>query len=380
MDRTYEGRNFFSLVIRIIAQKMRVKSTNIFAALILALTVIAAASCEHKELCYYHPHTAPVRVTVDWSLFTMDSPTGMTAIAYPLTYEDQDSWKFVSHNINYITLDLEEGAFNTLVFNQDVSEFGTFEFSDLDQYDAASVKVVQTKSASWLSTKFPDTKVCSEPEWLAVGTAENVEVTKEMVQRAEEEFLANRKDQIMIRAAGQTINDVATVTPISVTKQIEFNVYCEGLYNLRSVRASIAGLAEGCILSSGENTEGKASHAIEQWDVNEFDYDITKGYLVSKLCTLGIPSGHNGTPEENVFSIHLLLVDNSTVIDYDFNVGDILSKFNELDGADGQIQKVVVDLRIPEKLPDVEPVGGKDGGFDIYVDNWGDEIITEIPI
>lgn len=357
---------------------MAVKKLNIFASLILTMAMIVATSCEHKELCYYHPHTAPVRVTVDWSLFTMDSPTGMTAIAYPLTYDDVDNWKFVSHNIHYITLDLEAGAFNTLVFNQDVSEFGTLEFSNLDDYEKAQATVVQTKSADWLSTKFPNTKVCSEPEWLAVGTAENVEVTEEMVKIAEEEFLASRNEQ-MIRAVTKTVNDVATVTPISITKQIQFNVYCEGLYNLRSVRASINGLADGCYLYSKENTSGKASHAIETWDVNEFDYDITKGYLVSKLCTFGIPSGHTGTPEENVFSIHLLLVDNSTVIDYDFNVGDILTKFNELDGQDGEIQKVVVDLVIPERLPDVAPVGGAGGGFDINVDDWGDETVVHFP-
>lgn len=308
----------------------------------------------------------------------MDSPTGMTAIAYPLNYEDMDYWKFVSHNINYITLDLEAGAFNTLVFNQDVSEFGTLEFRDLDKYDAASVRVVQTKSANWLSTRVPQTKVCSEPEWLAVGTAENVEVTEEMVKIAEEEFLANRKESLT-RTSTKTINDVATVWPISVIKQIEFNVYCEGLYNLRSVRASIDGLAEGCLLHSGETVPDKVSHTIDAWDINEFDYDITKGYLVSRLSTFGIPLGHKATPEENVFSIHLLLVDNSTVIDYDFNIGDVLAKFNELDGKDGQIQKVVVDLVIPERLPDVKPVGGEGGGFDINVDDWGDETVIHFP-
>jgi hypothetical protein len=53
--------------------------------------------------------------------------------------------------------------------------------------------------------------------------------------------------------------------------------------------------------------------------------------------------------------------------------------FNELDGLDGQIQNVLVELAIPERLPDVEPVGGVGGGFDIGVDDWGDEIVTEFP-
>lgn len=380
MVRTYKGVYFFSLAFRIKVDKMRKEMRNIFARLVLAFSVLTAAvSCEHKELCYYHPHTAPVRVNVDWSLFPMDTPTGMTAFAFPFMYDDDRLFKFITHNIYSITLDLEAGFFNTLVFNQDQYEYGTIEFFNLDNYNEAEARIVPTKATNWYTTKLPDTKVYSEPEWLAVGSVENIEVTEEMVKIAEEEFLANRKPQIT--RASKTINDLATVYPISVTKQIEFKILCEGLYNLRSVRASIDGLAEGCILYSRETTSGKVTHTIEEWEVNEFPDDIVSGYLESKLCTFGIPAGHNGNPAENLLSVHLLLVDNKTVLDYDYPIGDILAQFNELDGMDGQIQKVVVELVIPERLPDVEPAGGgASGGFDIGVDDWGDEIVTHFPI
>jgi hypothetical protein len=47
---------------------------------------------------------------------------------------------------------------------------------------------------------------------------------------------------------------------------------------------------------------------------------------------------------------------------------------------DGQIQKVVVELSIPERLPDVEPAGGGgSGGFEVGVDDWGDEYVTHFP-
>lgn len=357
---------------------MRMCNLKRIASLVLTLSVIiAATSCEHKELCYYHPHVAPVRVNVDWSLFPMDEPTGMTAYAYPLHEDENDIYRFISHNINYITLELEAGFFHTLVFNQSESEYGTLEFSNLEDYNTAQVRVLQTKS-NWYATKAPDTKVGTEPEWLAVGTAENVEVTEEMVRIAEEEFLANRQEQMM-RAIGRAINNVATVTPISVIKQVEFRVYCEGLYNLRSVRASVDGMAEGCILATGEVTQGSVSHTIDAWSIEEYEYDITRGELVATLGTFGIPSGHTGKPEENKFSIHLMLVDNQTTVDYDFNIGDLLTEFKELDGSNGELQKVVVKLRLPEKLPDVKPVDGVDGGFDVDFSGWGDEIVTVIP-
>lgn len=378
MVRTDEGVYFIGLAVRFKVGKMRKEMKNIFARLVLAFSVLTAAiSCEHKELCYYHPHTAPVRVNVDWSLFPMDTPTGMTAFAFPFMYEDDRVFKFVTHKIDNITLDLEAGFFNTLVFNQDESEYGTIEFFNLEDYQKAEARIVPTKSTNWYTTKLPDTKVYSEPEWLAVGFVENIEVTEEMVKIAEEEFLANRKQQIT--RASKTINDLATVYPISVTKQIEFNILCSGFYNLRSVRASIDGLAEGCVLYTRETTSGMVTHTIDAWDATELPHDVSKGYIFSKLCTFGIPAGHKGNPEENILSLHLLLVDNKTIVDYDFPIGDILAQFNELDGLDGEIQKVVVDLVIPERLPDVMPEGGSSGGFDINIDDWGDETVIEFP-
>ena len=34
--------------------------------LFLAVMALVLASCEHKELCYHHPHTVTIRVEFDW--------------------------------------------------------------------------------------------------------------------------------------------------------------------------------------------------------------------------------------------------------------------------------------------------------------------------
>ena len=41
--------------------------------------VLAAAlcSCNHKELCYHHPHTASVKVEFDWRDAREASPEGI---------------------------------------------------------------------------------------------------------------------------------------------------------------------------------------------------------------------------------------------------------------------------------------------------------------
>lgn len=351
-----------------------------FAALILTLAVIfGATSCEHKELCFYHPHTAPVRVNVDWSLFTMEEPTGMTAYAFPLHEDEEDYFRFITHNLNYITLNLEQGAFHTLVFNQSESEFGSVEFSNLGDYHTAEVRVAQTKS-SWYSTKAPHTKVGVEPEWLAVGSAEDIEVTEEMVQAAEDAYLAEHQHQIIGGLKTKADNEVATIYPISVIKQVEFHVYCQGLYNLRSVRAALEGMAEGCLLSTRTPSANQVAHTMDSWKLELEENDPASGDVVATLSTFGIPQDHKGEKNDNKFSISFLLVDNETIVTHDFYIGDILSQFDEMDGLDGKIQKVIVDLVLPERLPDVMPMGGSGGGFEPNVDDWGDEITTEIPI
>ena len=309
----------------------------------------------------------------------MEEPTGMTAYAYPIgNTEDKQLFKFITHNLNSITLDLEAGTFHTVVFNQSESEYGTIQFSNLEDYANAQVQVVPVES-SWYETKAPGTKVGTEPEWLAIGSAENLEVTEEMVAVAEREYLAGMQD-VMTKAAGQTVNDLATITPISVIKQVEFNVYGQGLYNLRTVRAALEGMAEGCLLSTGKTTANQVAHTMEEWTVETEPNDPASGEIKILLSTFGIPEGHGGTAQENKFSISCLLVDNKTVVTNDFYVGDLLAKFKEMDGLDGNIQKVVINLRLPERLPDVQPMGGSGGGFDAEVDDWGDEIVTNIPI
>ena len=52
-------------------------------ALLMVLSMIVV-SCEHKKLCYSHPHSAKVSVEFEWSQMPEAySPGGMRVIFYP---------------------------------------------------------------------------------------------------------------------------------------------------------------------------------------------------------------------------------------------------------------------------------------------------------
>ena len=189
--------------------------------IVFVTTVIAAVSCMDdidlgfKELCFYHPHTAPVKVKVDWSKFRhIERPTGMTVYAYPLN-PDEDLFRFVSHNLDAVTLDLKAGFFHAFAFNQSDSEYATLEFYNLEDFDNAEVRVIQVKS-NWYSTRTPETKLGAEPEWLAIDRKMNIHVTKEMVEIAEQEYLAARQEAA--RARQQAKREIDTKAPTKVTK------------------------------------------------------------------------------------------------------------------------------------------------------------------
>ena len=38
----------------------------IVSSLLVAVVAIGFASCEHKDLCYHHPHTIKLKVQYDW--------------------------------------------------------------------------------------------------------------------------------------------------------------------------------------------------------------------------------------------------------------------------------------------------------------------------
>ena len=388
---------------------MMKRFSNILTSLVvLVMTIIAAVSCTQdldlgfKELCFYHPHTAPVKVKVDWSKFRhIERPTGMTVYAYPLN-PDEDLFRFVSHNLDAVTLDLKAGFFHAFAFNQSDSEYATLEFYNLEDFDNAEARVIQVKS-NWYSTRTPDTKLGAEPEWLAIDCLQNIEVTEEMVEIAEQEYLAARQEAARARKQARkeldtkaptkvtkTQHEVGTLVPKSIIKNVDIYVHLENMHFLRSALGALEDMAEGCYISSRETTEGLVTHTIESW---QFVYnkdadggeDLMTGAIKATLSTFGVPAGHTGLSEENNLYVKLLLVDNETMIDLNFPIGEQLASINDYDGTqfdeNGKVIWPEVHVYWPEPLPEVTPVNpGGGGGFDVGVSDWGDEIVTVLPL
>ena len=339
------------------------------------ILLLVLTSCNHKEFCYNHPHTAPVRVNVDWSRFEpYESPTGMTLSFFPEMGEKVFTQQ--THTVTHSVVELPADRYHVLVYNQSPSEFGSFMFQDMQDPLLASVVAIN-HSSRWYTTRGDEERVATEPEWLGVGNYADAEVTEAMVET---------QDKLMQIASAQTRAAepvIATVTPRNVIYTVSVKVNVQGIHNLRSARASLTGMAEGYYLAQDKRMDTEVTHLIEEWSATRDESDPTKGYITASFTCFGLPDNHAGQPEENILTIDLLLVDNTTIKTFVFHAGDKFMKSNN------SSVETEVDLELYVVLthdlngnlivlPDVQPEGGADSGFSASVDDWGEEIEHDI--
>lgn len=337
--------------------------------MLLLVCIAALTSCHHKELCLHHPHTANVRIDVDWSGFKKEVPTGMSVMVY-----DDNGNLVESHLTNTTThayVSLEAGIYHSIVYNQSPSEFGSVIFNGLDNYSTAAVRIKPLVS-KWYKTKAEEEKVGSEPEWIGADRVENSVVTSEMVDITTEHFVQENKT----RSGSEVSFVIAEHHPLNIIYTLFVTVHADGIYNLRSARASLDGLAEGYVFHKEGPTEGTVTQLFESWEMTQDKTDPTKGYITSKITCFGLPDGYRGLPEDNTFMFSVLLVDNATIVDFPFEVGDKIRK-RVVDGVE-QDMEYEIELWLDVPLPDVPPVGGSSSGFDAVVEEWGEEVDHDI--
>ena len=140
--------------------------------LYLFIYTLVIASCEHKDLCYHHPHQARVRINTDWSKFDAETPTGMTVMVYS---QDNNHDAVATQHTNTTThalMYLPDGNYSTIVYNQSHTEFGTLSFRGLSNYNTAEV-YANPATTRWY-TRVEGTRVVTEPEWVGTDRLENM--------------------------------------------------------------------------------------------------------------------------------------------------------------------------------------------------------------
>lgn len=339
---------------------------RVLVAAAIATLLLLLVACEHKELCEHHEHYdfSRVRIDVDWTDFlAKETPTGMTVIMYP-SDASRKPVSTLTNSITHAVLNLPVGEYSLLVYNQSPSEFGSLRFVGMDDFSTTCIMGNEVHSR-WYQSRDEDEIAITEPEWVGIATGRGLSVTTDMVELTNAMLTQSRY--------GSREGDVVLTTahPANIISTLTVRVHIKDIYNLRSARASITGMAAGYMLGKNHPTADKATHLLEEWTMTADSDDPTRGVITAKVATFGLPSGHRGTTQENSLNLSLLLIDGTTIKDFPFTIGDQFRY--EIDAEANLELSLVLDINIDEPLPDVEPEGGSSGGFDATVDDWGDE-------
>lgn len=342
---------------------------NILLSLFVAMLVLT--SCEHKDLCYHHPHTARVRIDVDWSQYSKPTPSGMSVHVYKT--DGSHVLQSLTNTITHTYVNLDAGLYHSIVFNQSPSEYGSVTFKDLDNYNRASVVTNKYVSRWYVARRGGSDEVAEQPEWIGADKQELMEVTEEMVEATSgymtHESKGDQRDYV-----------IATHYPLNIIHTLNVKVHIKGIKNLRSARASLDGLSEGYIFRYEHPSTALVTQLLESWrlstdkSTNDAEGRPVDGYITSQITFFGMPTGHLGLPEENYFYLSLLLVDGKTQVDAPFYVGDRITR----DPVKENTWNLILTLEDP--LPDVAPGESVGAGFGAFVDEWGEEENIEVGI
>jgi hypothetical protein len=264
-----------------------------------------------------------------------------------------------------------------LVFNQSITEFGSFSFRDMGTHSTA---VVASQVGSRWYTRGEYGTVAVDAEWMAVGNEYDcVLEQQEIIEHGT--ITVNKNNTKSVSEGGELVDEdyiLAHVTPRNIIQTVRVYVHVEGIYNLRSARAALSGMSEGYLLTQGKPLNSEVTYLIEEFAETRDPDDPTKGCIVGSFTCFGLPDDHQATAEENNLFLQCLLVDNKTVKTFDIPVGDKIEKvITEMTCQDGgetlTEEHIELHLHVKIDLPDVEPVGGGSSGFDAEVEDWDEE-------
>ena len=328
-------------------------SYNVIA---LWMICIALGGCEHKELCIDHPHGVPVHVETDWSQLS-DLPVNMTLLFYP---QNGDEAIHV-HNYNPYSAKakLPVNTYDVVVFNELIDGLGGVGYRNMGKFEAAEFYL---RESTW-QRRIKSTSeggIVAEPERVGVGTIRDFEITEEM--------LAKYRGQ---KKQGQPTDEpVLAVTPENIVYEIEVTIPVEGLNYVRSMECTISGMAGGYKIREGETSTDRVVHALSNWS-KAIDDEQSKGVITGRCLSFGLPSDHTGEPGQNILKLSALLVDNETVVDFAFEVGQYFS--NEQSG------KFPINLDLEVVFPEVEFEEEMDNAITIDPDFDGDHWVEWRP-
>lgn len=342
-----------------LAQVSRLASLTVLMGLLLFTT-----SCEHKDLCYHHPHTVKIRVEFDWRNAPDANLLGMCVFFYPEDGGEPVRADFSSRNnagrsVAGGEVELKTGNYRVISYNNDTE--GVL-FANRHNYDnhygyTREGDILENIYGSgYRSSKTPrargaeNQRVVINPDMMWGATATNVSVTGSGVSY-ECVPEKDKDDYRFIESKDQLI----TLYPQQIVCHYSYEIInVKNLKHAAMMCASLCGMSPSHTFSCGELGTECVTLPVPA------SFDQEKGTITGEFYTFG---HHEDNDEPHRMLLYVIMDDNSK-----FYFGSDLDRFDVTD----QIHAAPDRLRVHYVIDglDLPKVIENGGGFAPSVDDW----------
>lgn len=358
----------------------------LFPLLGVAALVVA---CERRPLVYMEEEGAKVVVKVLWKAEVYPEGVKPTGVTLYFFRDGQFYRQHTTADVDSCAVQLDPGTYKLYMISQSPEEYGQMEFEDMTDFDRASVRVVETKSR-WYTRSSEDEELIANPELMTVGVSDEFVVSEEMVEnyqfynynlrKRKKATKGEEENNAELTKAEELVNYYTIRVPVypkSIVSQYWVTIYSDNVDVLKSVRASTSGMARSFELTQDMTGDDEGTQFITQWSLTIDDPFTRVGHIDGKITTFGFPHGETPSAQrDSTLNVSALLIDNSTVEDYVFNVGDRITAGDPPEGYRALYRLVFGSAKVPAiHPPDVRP-DGESSGFDATVSDWeeGDKV------
>lgn len=317
---------------------------------LLTYSLLLLTSCDYKDLCYDHSHSAGVIVRFDWQKASGLYAQGMTVLFYDTgKAASPERYDFVGRDGG--TAQLLAGDYRAVAYNYDTETIlyrGMENSSTLEAYTRRS-SIEEGTQMAVLSRGYAMPR--------AAGTEEEAVIL-------EPDPLCGAQSDAFQLASNES--NTITITPCMRTKKVVITInHVPNLQYTSQIGGSLSGLAPSVNMTTGELGEGCVTQAFTA--ASKGDSTIVMTFNIFGHC----PHAKGGDYNAHLLTVYAVLADGSKWY-YTEDVSDQMHNPSHPGQGDDEVEIdiVVDDLPIPKPI-----VNGS--GFQPTIDGWQG---IEIPV
>jgi len=316
-----------------------------FQTAIIIFSVLGLCSCEHKELCYDHPHSRSLLLNFDWSYAPDATPEGMCVYFYPIDDDLGGVRRFDFADTAGGQIQLRVGRYRVVCYNNDTD--GVL-FDGMDDYFTHHC---YTRDGDLMEPIYGNGSYNASVPRAAEAEEERVVICPDMMWGCS---VAEVKVEDISTAGGSQTEQVITLTPQELVCTYTFEI--RNVSNLKHVSqlcASLSGMAGGLTFSTNKLYTECVTLPFEA--KSDGESTITGSFYTFGHHELNLRSHH--------LTLYVIMDDGQKYV-YG-TTGQHFNVTNQVHTAqDKRHVHIVVDgLDLPQPITD-------DGGMKPTVDDW----------